>query len=46
MFTLDVYLGPGPGTGSGAANWNSWNMPQNSQSTGPSGESPLVHLLT
>lgn len=27
----------GPGTGSGAASWNSWNMPQNNQSTGPSG---------
>ncbi|XP_031337607.1 heterogeneous nuclear ribonucleoprotein 27C isoform X2 [Photinus pyralis] len=27
----------GPGTGSGT-NWNSWNMPQSNQSTGPSGD--------
>ncbi|CAH0553180.1 unnamed protein product [Brassicogethes aeneus] len=27
----------GPNAGSGAASWNSWNMPQNSGSTGPSG---------
>ncbi|XP_017782401.1 PREDICTED: heterogeneous nuclear ribonucleoprotein 27C isoform X3 [Nicrophorus vespilloides] len=27
----------GPGTGSGTASWNSWNMPQNNQSTAPSG---------
>lgn len=33
----------GPGTGSGAANWNSWNMPQNSQSAGPSGK--YLHFL-
>ncbi|XP_045461486.1 heterogeneous nuclear ribonucleoprotein 27C isoform X5 [Harmonia axyridis] len=26
-----------PSAGSGAASWNSWNMPQNSGSTGPSG---------
>ncbi|XP_074041596.1 heterogeneous nuclear ribonucleoprotein at 27C isoform X2 [Leptinotarsa decemlineata] len=27
----------GPNAGSGAASWNSWNMPQNSGSTAPSG---------
>lgn len=34
---IDLYVGAG--TGNGAASWNSWNMPQNNQSTGPSGKS-------
>lgn len=37
LFWLEWYLYLGQNAGSGAASWNSWNMPQNSGSTGPSG---------
>lgn len=41
---LDVCIS-GPGTGSGAASWNSWNMPQSSGSTGPSGKYIILQNL-
>lgn len=38
--------GGGPSGASSGANWNTWNMPQNSAGTGGSGELYLRNMLT